>query len=86
VAGLAILLAGDPVKSPTFLGVAGAEERARDFSKAAAVFKKYILKELDMEKENMDGFFHGLTKDGEPSSYIFRCLRANECLACADQE
>jgi len=69
-----------------FLGVAGAEEIARDFPKAAAVVKKYIRKEFDMEKEDADDFFDGLTKDGESAAYIFRCLHCNKYLAYADQD
>ena len=41
---------------------------------------------LDMDKGDADDFFDGLTKDGEPSAYIFRCLHCNKYLACTGQD
>jgi uncharacterized protein len=68
-----------------FLGVAGAQELGRDLAKAAPVVKKYLRQEFDLSKDEVEDSFEGLTKDGEPSAYIFRCLRCNKYLAYVDQ-
>lgn len=68
-----------------FLGVAGAAELKHDFPKAVPVVKKYLRKEFELEKEEVDDFLDGLTKDGEPSAYVFRCLRCNSFLAYVDE-
>jgi uncharacterized protein len=68
-----------------FLGVAGADELKRDFPKATPAVKKYLHQEFDLPKEEVEDFLDGLTKDGEPSAYIFRCLRCHAYLAYVDQ-
>lgn len=68
-----------------FLGIAGAQELERDFPKAMPVVKKYLREEFDLSKDEAEEFLEGLTRDGEPSAYIFRCLHCNQYLAYADE-
>jgi uncharacterized protein len=53
------------------LGVAGAKELKRDFPNALPAVKKYVRQEFDVPKEEVNDFVEELTKDGEPSAYIF---------------
>jgi uncharacterized protein CbrC (UPF0167 family) len=68
-----------------FLGVAGAEELERDFPKAVPVVKKYLHQQFELSKDEAEEFLEGLTKDGEPSAYIFRCLHCIRFLAYVDR-
>ena len=53
----------------------GAEELKRDFPKAAPAVKKHLREEFGIEKDEVARFFDGLSKDGDPSAYVFCCLR-----------
>lgn len=68
-----------------FQCVAGAEELKRDFPKALPVVKKYLRQELDLSREDAEEILEELSKDGEPSAYIFQCLHCNKYLAYVDQ-
>ena len=68
-----------------FLGVVGKKELERDFPEAVRVVKRYLKSEYDLEKEEVEEFFDGLSKDGEPSAYLFRCLKCQKYLAYADE-
>jgi uncharacterized protein CbrC (UPF0167 family) len=68
-----------------FLGVAGAAELERDFPKAIPAVKQYLRHELELPKDEAEEVLDGLTKDGEPSAYIFRCLHCHKFLAYVDQ-
>jgi uncharacterized protein CbrC (UPF0167 family) len=68
-----------------FLGVAGAKELERDFPEAVAVVKKHLRSDFELSKKDADEFFKGLSKEGEPSAYVFRCLHCNKYVAYVDQ-
>jgi len=68
-----------------FLGVAGAKELERDFPAAIPAVKRYLLRELDLSKEVAEECFAALSKDGQPTAYIFRCLHCQKYLAYVDQ-
>ena len=57
----------------------------RDHPQAVKVVKKYFCDEFDMEKDEADEMFDGLTKDSDPSAYLFRCLHCQKYVAYADQ-
>jgi len=68
-----------------FLGLVGKKELERDFPKAIPVVKKCLREQYDLDKEEADEMFDGLTKDSEPSAYLFRCLHCQKFLAYADE-
>lgn len=68
-----------------FLGVAGKGELERDFPEAVPVVKKYLRRELELSKEDAEDFYDGLSKDGEPSAYVFRCLHCKKFVVSVDQ-
>jgi len=68
-----------------FLGVVGKKELKRDFPDAVKAVKRYLMSEYDLEKDEAEEFFDGLSKEGEPSAYLFRCLKCGKYLAYADQ-
>jgi uncharacterized protein CbrC (UPF0167 family) len=68
-----------------FLGVVGAKELKRDFPEAIPAVKKHIKDDYDLSGADLQEFFDGLTKDDEPSAYLFRCLHCKSYLAYADE-
>jgi uncharacterized protein CbrC (UPF0167 family) len=68
-----------------FLGVAGAEEIERDFPEAAAAVRQFLRNELELSEDDTEEILEALTRDGEPSAYIFRCLHCGKYLAYVDQ-
>jgi uncharacterized protein CbrC (UPF0167 family) len=68
-----------------FLGVAGKKELQRDFPDAIPAVKKVLRENFDLSKEDAQEFFDGLSKDGEPSAYLFRCLHCQKYLAYVDE-
>ena len=68
-----------------FLVVAGKRELERDFQEAVAVVKNHLRDEFDLSKADAEDFFDGLSKDGEPSAYVFRCLHCKKYLAYVDE-
>lgn len=68
-----------------FLGLAGAEQLRRDFPKALPAVKKYVRDEFGLEKDEVAEFLDGLSKDGDPSAYVFCCPRCNKYLAYVDE-
>jgi hypothetical protein len=57
-----------------FLGTAGAAE-----------LKKQLADAIPAVEEDWDGDWHDLSKDGQPTAYIFRCLHCKQYLAYVDQ-
>jgi uncharacterized protein len=68
-----------------FLGPAGTIELQRDFPAAIPVIKTYLRSEYDLSRKDAEEFFAGLSKDGPPTAYIFRCLHCNQYLSYVDQ-
>ena len=68
-----------------FLGVVGAKELKRDFAEAIPAVKKHIIDDYNLSGADLQEFFDGLTKDDEPSAYLFRCLHCKNYLAYADE-
>src|SRR5262249_8452694 len=64
-----------------FLGVTGAAELRDRFPEAIPAVKAYIRDNYDLHGNELDGFFDGLSKSGEPSAYLFRCLHCRRYLA-----
>ena len=69
----------------SFLGVVGAAELKRDFPDAIPVVRKYLRSEFDLSKEEAEETFEALTKDDQPSAYLFRCLHCGHYLVYADE-
>jgi uncharacterized protein len=68
-----------------FLGTAGAAELQRDFAEAVPMVKGYLRSEFDLSKEDAEEFFDGLSKEEEPTAYMFRCLHCQKYLAYVDE-
>jgi uncharacterized protein CbrC (UPF0167 family) len=68
-----------------FLGTAGAKELNRDFPQAIPAVKRYLRREFDLSKEEADEFFAGLSRDDQPTAYLFRCLHCQKYLAYVDE-
>jgi uncharacterized protein CbrC (UPF0167 family) len=68
-----------------FQASAGAAELQRNFAAAIPVVKKYLRSEFDLSKEEAEEFFEGLSKEDQPTAYVFRCLHCNKYLAYVDE-
>lgn len=68
-----------------FLGVVGAAELRRDFPDAAQVVRKYLRDEYDLSGDDLQDFFDSLSKDDQPTAYLFRCLHCKDYLAYVDE-
>jgi uncharacterized protein CbrC (UPF0167 family) len=68
-----------------FLGAAGASELKSQFPAAILAVKKHLAEDYDLAGKELEGFFNGLKKGGEPTAYVFRCLHCESYLAYVDQ-
>ncbi|MBZ5606979.1 MAG: CbrC family protein [Acidobacteriia bacterium] len=68
-----------------FLGLAGAAELKSRFTEAIPAVKRCLEDDYDLAGAELEEFFDGLSKDGQPTAYIFRCLHCNRYLAYVDQ-
>lgn len=68
-----------------FLGAAGAAELKHKFPEAMPAVKRYVAEHYDLAGKELEEFARGLSKDGQPTAYIFRCLHCNGYLAYVDQ-
>lgn len=68
-----------------FLGAAGAPEIRRDFPKAAATVKMHLRDDYDLSGDDLQEVFDSLTKDDQPTAYIFQCLHCERYHAFVDQ-
>ena len=68
-----------------FLGLAGKAELERDFPDAIPAVMKHLRKDYDLSKADAEDFFKSLSKDGQPTAYVFRCLECRKYLAYVDQ-
>ncbi len=68
-----------------FLGPAGSKELKRQFREASDAVRDCIEEDFDLEDEDLDEFFKGLSKDGDATAYVFRCLHCQKYLAFVDE-
>jgi uncharacterized protein CbrC (UPF0167 family) len=68
-----------------FLGVAGSEELQKNFPKAIPAVKKHLREDYDLSGDDLQEFFDALTKDDQPTAYVFQCLHCQGYLAYVDQ-
>jgi uncharacterized protein CbrC (UPF0167 family) len=68
-----------------FLGAAGAAELREHYPQAIAAVKKHLKEDYDLSGAELQEFFDGLSKDDQPTAYVFRCLHCQKYLAYADE-
>ncbi len=68
-----------------FLGVAGSAELQKNFPKAIPAVKKHLREDYDLSGDDLQEFFDSLTKDDQPTAYVFQCLHCQRYLAYVDQ-
>ncbi len=68
-----------------FLGRAGAAELKAEFREAAPPVKRCLAIDYDLSGLELDEFFDSLSKQDQPTAYIFRCLHCRKYLAYVDQ-
>ena len=68
-----------------FLGAAGSAELQRDFSKAIPAVKKYLREDYELSGDDLQEFVESLSKDDQPTAYVFQCLHCQGYLAYVDQ-
>ncbi len=68
-----------------FLGIAGAAELKKQFPDAIPAVKDCLANDYDLSGEELDEYFDGLSKDGQPTAYVFQCLHCQRYLAYVDQ-
>ncbi len=68
-----------------FLGAAGAKELKKQFPAAIPVVEEYVRENYEYEDDELEEFVSSLSKDDQPTAYVFRCLHCNRYLAYADQ-
>ncbi len=68
-----------------FLGRAGAADLKAEFREAAPVVKRCLAIDYDLGGLELDQFFDSLSKQDQPTAYIFRCLHCHKYLAYVDQ-
>ena len=68
-----------------FLGLAGAKELKRDLPEAIPAVMEYLSDDYGLEGEELEEFFDALSKDEQPTAYVFQCLHCQAYLACVDE-
>jgi uncharacterized protein len=69
-----------------FLGLAGFRELKNNYPKEALeAVRNLVRDDYELTGKDLREFLEGLTKDGEPTAYIFRCLHCKQFLAYADE-
>jgi hypothetical protein len=68
-----------------FLGLAGSKELKRDFPGAIPAVMEVLSDDYRYSGKEQQEFFDSLSKDGEPTAYVFRCLHCHSYLASVDQ-
>jgi uncharacterized protein CbrC (UPF0167 family) len=68
-----------------FLGRAGVTEIRQNFPEAIPAVRSHLEDDYDLSGAELDQFYNGLDKDGQPTAYIFRCLHCEKYLAYVDQ-
>ena len=68
-----------------FLGTAGAAEMKGQFAAAIPALKKYLREEYGMSGDELQECLDGLSKEEDPSAYVFQCLHCKKHLAYVDE-
>jgi hypothetical protein len=68
-----------------FLGRAGVKELRQNFPDAIPAVHHHLEEDYGLSGSDLEEFFDGLDKDGQPSAYIFRCLACQKYLAYVDE-
>jgi uncharacterized protein CbrC (UPF0167 family) len=68
-----------------FLGAAGAAELRQDFPGAIPAVRKHLRDDYDLSGADLQEFFDCLSKNDQPTAYIFRCLHCGKYQAYVDQ-
>jgi len=68
-----------------YLGPAGAAELKKNFPEAIKALTEYVKENYEIEGDELKEFISGLSKDDQPTAYVFRCLHCQRYLGYADQ-
>lgn len=68
-----------------FLGVAGAKELKRDFPDAIPAVMEHLSDDYGLSGKDAKEFFEALSKEDQPTAYVFQCLHCQNYLACVDE-
>lgn len=68
-----------------FLGMAGSAELKTQFKDALPAVEEHLRQDFDLSGKALKQFVAGLSKDGMPTAYVFRCRHCREYLAYVDE-
>lgn len=68
-----------------FLGAAGSKELKLQFPEAVKAVRQHLKDDFDLSGADLKEFMDALSKDDQPTAYIFRCRRCREYLAYVDE-
>lgn len=68
-----------------YLATVGAKELKRDYPDAVAAVNEVLTEDYGLSGAGHKEFFDALSKDDQPSAYIFQCLHCKNYLACVDE-
>jgi uncharacterized protein CbrC (UPF0167 family) len=68
-----------------YLGSAGAKELKTAFAGAMPAVRKTVKEDYGLTGKDLEEFLAGLSKEDQPTAYIFRCLHCNGYLAAVDE-
>src|SRR5262249_33885004 len=68
-----------------FLGAAGSAELKHQFPEAIPAVKAFLAENFGLEADEAGEFVAGLSRTGQATAYIFRCLHCSRYLAYVDE-
>jgi uncharacterized protein CbrC (UPF0167 family) len=68
-----------------YLGAAGAKELKRDFPDAIPAVMALLAEDYDLSGKAAREFFDALSKDDQPTAYIFQCTHCHNYLPSVDE-
>ncbi|WP_321473043.1 CbrC family protein [uncultured Paludibaculum sp.] len=68
-----------------FLGAAGAKELAKQLPEARRAVEQHLRDDFDLSGKELKEFMAALSKEDQPTAYVFRCRHCREYLAYVDQ-
>ena len=68
-----------------FLGSAGSAELKRQFPGAVAAVTEYVEENYGLDGDELEEFVGSLSKEDQPTAYLFRCPHCNRYLAYVDE-
>ena len=57
----------------------------KSFPEALPAVTEYVEDNFELEGDDLEEFVGSLSKDDQPTAYIFRCLHCNRYLAYVDE-